>query len=402
MDEPRRHDIDRLRVFATLLLLPFHTAKIYDTTPFYHVKDTELSAGLSYLTSFVHLWHMPLFFLLAGWSLCASLRRRGETGMVHERVSRLFVPFAAGIVLFAPLIKYFELRNGQHMGIHGLATVEPLSCDTSILGFYGTFFSDPTMFTWSHLWFLIYLFTFTMLYRRRLIGWLAQAPAVLERPSVAGLWKPLLVLVAIQVLLRPIWPGGLNLVWDWANFAYYSSFFLAGFALALRPAWQEVVDGQRHRVLVVGLAAAGACGFILASLGRPLFEGPISAGLVARLLPMLALSAVAGWALVLALLGYAHVHANRPGPSLAHLSEASLPLYVLHQAAIVVPGFLLVGMPWGIPAKFALTLGAATVITFAVYELAVRPWRPARLLFGMSVPARAPQPARLQADAGSA
>ena len=65
-DNSRRYDIDWLRVFATYLLFAFHVSKVFDVSPFYQIKNAELSESLDYFTGFVHLWHMPLFFLLAG------------------------------------------------------------------------------------------------------------------------------------------------------------------------------------------------------------------------------------------------------------------------------------------------------------------------------------------------
>src|SRR5262245_2967166 len=69
----RRVDVDWLRVFATYLLFPFHAAMVFNPAPFYHVRNADLSMGMLVFTGFVSLWHMPLFFLLAGWSIVASL-----------------------------------------------------------------------------------------------------------------------------------------------------------------------------------------------------------------------------------------------------------------------------------------------------------------------------------------
>ena len=71
MDErtrERRYDIDWLRVFATYMLFVFHVAMVFNPAPFYHIRNDELSFGMTVFAGFVHLWHMPLFFLLAGWS----------------------------------------------------------------------------------------------------------------------------------------------------------------------------------------------------------------------------------------------------------------------------------------------------------------------------------------------
>ena len=115
MDQTRRPDIDALRVFATYLLFAFHVGKVFDPAPFFHIRNAELSFAMLVFCGFVSLWHMPLFFLLAGWSLHRSTERRGAAGVVRERVGRLLVPLAAGIVLFMPILKYLELSSGLEL-----------------------------------------------------------------------------------------------------------------------------------------------------------------------------------------------------------------------------------------------------------------------------------------------
>ena len=51
---------------------------------------------------FISLWHMPLFFLLAGWSASSSLERGALVASLAERVLRLGVPLVAGCVLLVP------------------------------------------------------------------------------------------------------------------------------------------------------------------------------------------------------------------------------------------------------------------------------------------------------------
>jgi uncharacterized protein (DUF2147 family) len=103
-------------------------------------------------------------------------------------------------------------------------------------------------------------------------------------------------------------------------------------------------------------------------------------------------SAVAGWCFVIGLLGFARRFLTRTGPALAYLSESAFPVYVLHQAAIVLPGYVVVGLPLGIATKFVLLLLLAVAITLAGYEWLVRPFAAPRFLLGMK-PHR-PPPAR--------
>src|SRR5882724_6143246 len=176
MDGTRRPDIDWLRVGATYLLFVFHVGNVFDPAPFYHVRNADLSFAMLVVCGFISLWHMPLFFLLAGWSAASSLAARGSRGFVAERVRRLAIPLLAGCVLLAPAIKYVELRSGldlNHTALRvapalqdsfktvipgGLPTAEPF------LTFLPTFFTHLGRFTWAHLWFVAYLFTLTMVY----------------------------------------------------------------------------------------------------------------------------------------------------------------------------------------------------------------------------------------------
>src|ERR1041384_7509137 len=98
METNRRPDIDWLRVAATYLLFVFHVGMVFNPAPFYHIRNADLSFAMLVLCGFISLWHMPLFFLLAGWSLCQSLGARGVAGVARERALRLAVPLLAGCV----------------------------------------------------------------------------------------------------------------------------------------------------------------------------------------------------------------------------------------------------------------------------------------------------------------
>jgi uncharacterized protein (DUF2147 family) len=385
----RRYDIDWLRIGATLLLFVFHVGMVFNPAPFYHIRNADLSFGWLVVCGFISLWHMPLFFLLAGWSLCGSLQARGSAGVLKERSRRLFVPLLFGCVLFMPAIKYLELSSGldlNHAGLRvspalqdgfrlvipqGLPMAEPFA--ESFTAFLPTFFTLER-FTWAHLWFVAYLFTFTLLYLP-VFSYLLRRPRGLGRVSVLVVYAPLVPLVLVQLLLRPHWPGIQNLYDDWANFAYYTTYLFAGFVLARYPDVEEVAQREWRRALVLGVAT---CGVLLGGVLQ-LYESPSI---------LLAGSAIAGWCFVLAALGLARRFLDFGNATLHYLSEAAFPVYILHQAAIVVPGYFLVRLPLGIAAKFLLVLTVSVLLTFAVYHFIVRELPAARLLFGMRPKAR--------------
>ncbi len=394
----RRDDLDWLRIGATLLLFPYHVAKTFDVTPIYHVKNAVLVPQLDYATTLIHQFHMPLFFALAGWSAHASLASRGTRAFLRERVERVLVPFLTGSLLLCPFLKYLELSSGLSVTARGVA---PLATpfDESFLRFLPSFYSRLDRFTWSHLWFLVYLFAFTLV----LLPVLAPRAARPRRaagtpPSVPRLYLPLVPFVLVQTTLRLRWPGVQNLYDDWANVAYYGLFFVLGFALARQPAWEDVIAREWRRAGAIGLGAAAA--MLLGWWLRGGVRWPIEATphAIVTVLPIHAASGVSGYCLVVAILGAARAHLRgaawneRPRIRAArrYLTEAALPIYVLHQLAIVALGYVVVGLAIGIPAKMALLLSGAVACTFATYHYGVRPWRPVRAALGMKPRAGAP------------
>lgn len=390
----RRHDLDALRVFGCYLLLLFHVGMVFNPAPFFHVRNDESSLAFLIVCGFIAIWHMPLLFLLAGWSAAASLRSRGVGAFLRERGSKLAIPLIAGCVLLMPVIKYLELRSGQDLNHRGLfvtaevqesmRTVIPVDLpraepfDESFAAFLPTFFTDLDRFTWSHLWFLAYLLTFTLVLLPIL------APLARRRPSGARasrLWIyfPILPLVLIQLTLRERFPGPYNLYRDWANVTYYITFLASGFVLAIAPGLEERLRGEWRRVLALGIAATAV---LLGAVLR-IFESTPA---------VLVGSAVASWCFVAALLGVARERLTRSGPRLRWLAESAFPIYILHQPVIVVLAAGIVQLPLGIAGKFVLLLAGSMGATLALYQFGVRPFRATRFLLGMKPLGRAPLP----------
>ena len=384
MERTRRPDIDWLRVFATYLLFVFHVGKVFDPAPFYHVRNADLSFAFLVVCGFISLWHMPLFFFLAGWSLFSSLQARGTAAFAKERLLRLGVPLLAGCVLLAPFLKFFELRSGldlSHTGLriapalqegfrqvipNGLPVAEPFH--EGFFTFLPTFFTLER-FTWGHLWFVAYLLVLTLLYLPGFV-WLARRRDRLRRVGAWVVYVPVLPLAVVQLTMRSRWPGIYNLYNDWANIAFYTVFLVAGFLLAAQPVLEGLVAREWKRSLAIAVAVTLL--LLIAVLG--VFSAPVI---------LLAGSAIAGWCFVVAFFGFARRSLTAPSPALAYLSESAFPVYILHQAAIVVPGYFMVQWSLGIAAKFGLLLLLAVAVTLSVYHWLVRPFAVPRFLLGM-------------------
>jgi uncharacterized protein (DUF2147 family)/fucose 4-O-acetylase-like acetyltransferase len=386
----RRNDIDWLRVFATYLLFVFHAGMIFSPAPFFHVRNHEVSAFMLVLTGFISLWHMPLFFLLAGWAAHSSLVARGGSNFVRERLWRLAVPLIAGCILIGPVLKWFELESGLDLNATGLRVASHLQdsfksvipqglpvappFNETFLEFLPTFYTRLERFTWGHLWFVAYLLTFTLLYLP-LLKRIVRSRSRIKEVNPFWVYAPVVPLALVQVVLRPHWPGIQNLYDDWANFAYYSCFLLLGFLLGQHPGFEATVVAERRRALMLSLGVMLA---LLLGLLR-IFESPFL---------LLAGSAAAGWCFIVAMLGYARRVLSRADKGLAYLRESAFPIYILHQPVLVVIGYAVVGTALGIAAKYLLIVAAAVPATLGIYHFLVRPHAMLRVMHGMKAAPR--------------
>ncbi|MGE5373014.1 MAG: acyltransferase family protein [Solirubrobacterales bacterium] len=369
----RRHDLDWLRIGAVLLLVPYHTGMAFNTWG-WHIKNADQSQLITAFTAFLHIWHMPLFFLLAGAAAAYALRFRSGGQFLRERFLRLFIPLVFGMTVIVPPQIYCErLFRDQ---FHG-----------SFFAFYPSVFTtgpypDGNM-SWHHLWFLAYLFAFSAVLLPLLLRWM-KGPAA-ERLSRAGNWLAsgsrlylaAVPLIIVQLTLRAAHPDGIQtLVGDWANDAFYGLIFLYGFWMGRAESLLTAAERLRRGAL----AAAAVLTVVLMMFE---FAGaPPALNNQAGYLAGLGLEGLNTWLWLLALLGFGRVYLNRTTPWMPYAVEAAFPFYIIHQTVIVALAFWIVPLPWSIAVKFLAVFVLAFPGTLGVYEILKR-FPVTRFLLGM-------------------
>jgi glucans biosynthesis protein C len=251
----RSHDLDWLRLLAGAVLIAFHTAAVFyegELGSFY-VHNAVSSAGLSLFIQFVHQWHMPLFFFLAGAASWYSLQTRSQGEYVRQRLQRLLLPLLIGIVVLVPPQVYIhELQAGRVSG--------------SYFSFYPRFFDGirpEGHFEWAHLWFLAYLLVISLISLPVLLRLSGKSLSPQVSPllskthglvSLIGLAVPLMV---VEAMLRPHWIGFQNLYNDWANLLLYLLYFVYGYLFCHNTRLWTALDKHRRLLCATaGLAMA--------------------------------------------------------------------------------------------------------------------------------------------------
>ncbi|MCY4606354.1 MAG: acyltransferase family protein [Gemmatimonadetes bacterium] len=97
---PRYHSLDRLRALMMLLGLVLHSCVSY--LPFHPpeiawiYQDAQTSAFLGWLFAFIHIFRMPVFFVIAGFFAAYLQSSRGTRAFLRHRLSRVGIPLVYG------------------------------------------------------------------------------------------------------------------------------------------------------------------------------------------------------------------------------------------------------------------------------------------------------------------
>ncbi len=380
----RRTNIDVLRILLCAIIILVHALAIFASEPHYHLKSAVTSPAASSLFDILRAAAISSWFILAGWSAVVSLRTRSPGRFAKERVLRLLVPLMFGLVIFGSMIKYIVLYDGRDMGFHGLREAEWLQGILQLdhpVGYFDFFprnLKRLPLMTWSHLWFLAYLFLISMLLLP-LLSRLARRKPDVSVPPAFAVYLPLIPMIAVLVVLNGYWPYFPNLITDWSNFIYFTLCVAIGAGIAAWPGFEARLRAETPRLLVVlaiGVIGVAACGE--SAWGR------FYVGLLA-------------WGGAGAGIGYAARFNPAPGRATEYLSEATLPVYIIHHAPLLLIGWYL--LPVAIPLwiKIVIIWLAAIAATLIIYHCLVRPWPWMRWLMGMT-----PRKMRVCAPAASA
>jgi hypothetical protein len=371
----RRSDLDWLRFIAIVILLFFHTGMLFNQWE-WHIKNQETSKSFQYWMIWLHEWRMPLLLFISGAGTYMALGKRAPGQYVRERFKRLFIPLVFGMFVVVPPQIYFE-----HIGEYA-----------SYGDFYKTvleFVPYPKgSFSWHHLWFICYLFFYSLLalpllvYLRsdRSLEFRRYVAKVLATPA-GILLIPAAFILLTQILLRPYFSEETHaLIDDWAFFTLYFSFFLFGMLCYSNQVLWESIGNNRKALLVATI-------FILIPFYttyfhfRGLIQLPWLDDTVEIIFDVTGI--FVAWFCVITVIAYGQYYLNKPHPWLKYVNEGLYPFYILHQTVIIMIGYYICQLPWSIAAKFwsvcLLTLLSCMVFYFGI----IRPFNVVRVLFGM-------------------
>ncbi len=357
---PRIHYMDNLRALAMLAGVVFHAALAYSPMlrPYWPPADAGGSAVVDVLAWFLHLFRMPLFFVVAGFFAALLVGRDGMAGLFRNRAARVLLPL---LVLLPPVLIGMGWLTG-----HAAATVRnPSPALDWIRAYVEEHGTMPNATGWAHLWFLFYLMLFTLLV------WVVSALGIRRVDARLATLRPGWLPIALPLLLVPAlasvgvpWPAPESFLPQLWALVFFGLHFALGYLIFHRP---TLLDGLRP------LAPAMLVGALAAYAAMPWVPGGgFAAPSSSRHFIHAALEACAGAWMTLCCLLAGKAWLDGGNRAMRWLADASYWVYLVHLPLLFAIQYRLLDVPLHWTAKFAISVIATLALSFASYQGLVR------------------------------
>lgn len=370
----RKFYIDWIRIFLIFSVFLYHVGMVFNVWDF-HIKNDIRLETLSPIMRFLHGWRMPLLFLVSGAGTRFALGERNTRQYAAERTRRLLIPLVAGILILVPVQVYIEKINDY----------------PSLFNFYLHFFEGiyPTgNFSWHHLWYLVYLLFFSLIFIPFILFFKSSKYAAFERTveklaSVrGGLLSLYLPVLASQALLYPHFPKETHAFYnDWAFICLNFLYFLYGFVLLGNQKIIGIINRDRRIWLGTTLLLLVPSFLIL-----PYFKFSHNGWFIYKVLAFLM-----SWSIGLTILAYAKKYLNKDNAWRKKLNVAIYPFYLLHQPVIIVVGYFVIQLQFPVLLKAMLIILLSLMVIWTVYRFLIVPFNAMRLMFGMKRKEKEPE-----------
>jgi glucans biosynthesis protein C len=355
----RYHALDALRAAMMFLGIYLHAVVAYSPNGGWPFKPPQLTTTLDLSMIVIHIFRMPVFYVMAGFFAALLLQRYGSRRAIINRFWRIAVPFVVGWIVIYPLVMF--------MVAFGRRGLDP-AVDFILSGRFLDY-AHPM-----HLWFLEYLIVFYVLaaivvvtlprivptgMRTRLLG--------LFRSIVRSVWAPLPLGVLSFLALLPMTHSWLD---DPPGFVpavrlvvAYGIPFVFGWLLFANA---DLLDVLRERGWLYTAIAILACAAYLVLLFSFADRGMAFYALRAA-------HALAMWCLILGTTGLFLRYLSGHSALRRSLCDSSYFLYIAHLPVILLFQLILLDVPLPPLAKIPLVLAATIAVLLPLYRYGVRP-----------------------------
>lgn len=343
---PRLNYLDWTRALCILSLFVYHVADYYSDSNF-GLKTGKTSPVLNYIYNFFTQWRLALLMFISGTCAQIYINKYGKISFLKDKFFRICLPLILGsFILIPPQIYIERITHNDFQGSF---------FDFLPFAYQGTYPSGNR--SWGHLWFLFYLYVYTVIF--------VFCVPILKKMQPTLIW--LLFPILIEFSLRPFFPTFQNFFSDIANVLIYFFYFILGTFFPTGTLFRTLEQNLKILLLVT----------IPLCILFPLIS-PLKNSLPYYYNVLFALR-TACCVLTIMLLAKKYLDFNHR--YLDYLRSASYPFYILHHTVIIIIAYFL--LPHLNPIIFLITTTIISFfITWSMYEM-IKPWAPGKILLGM-------------------
>ena len=360
----RLHALDSLRAIMMMLGIVLHSANTYiiaDYGASWPLKDPNSTGlALDWISSIVHAFRMPIFFVVAGFFASLLFHERSSSKMIKNRVNRILLPFLVFVVVLWPLV----MISFTYSNIVFAQGSNPLSTALASFSQPAAFIPGHTM----HLWFLYYLVMFSgasyvlgLTFNK--LPWFTSKSSqlvsfVIQRPFLKVITFACITFLLLLIMNRTWVATSLSFTPDFNTFIFYAFFYMFGWVLF------------KSKSL---LSSFKKYDFVFTALALLLFTWYFFAELTSLdLWVKITIKSLTCWLFIFGITGLFIRYGSDHKATMRYVSDSSYWVYLLHlPLTVIIPGLI---ADWNIPAifKFLFVMSATAVVCFVTYHYFVR------------------------------
>ena len=375
----RLHYMDNIRAIALLLGIVYHAALAY--SPFmaniWFTADTQNSAIFDAVVHWLHLFRMPVFFIVAGFFAGYLIDKKSIKGFLLHRFKRLALPFMIFFPILAGLFLH-AIKWGSQF---------PESLPPIFELFEQARNTPPSTM---HLWFIWNLFGFSLLFSVAMVfpQSLLRVLKMLSNQWALLCLLPCLILPALYSQFIPF-PAPDKFTIEYWSYGFYGIFFSVGSSFYFNKAAIKNLTPYTPYLFAVALISYACYMFLFP---KPLSTEQLISLIQTQthhkstfdqhhfLLVVMQSISIVYWSLLAVVLAYKFLQCENT--LTRYISDASYWVYLIHVPILIYIQMPLLALDISIYLKFLISVVFTLATSFASYHVLIRFSFMGKLLIG--------------------
>lgn len=365
MDKQRRYDLDWLRVCSVFAVFLHHVCMPFNGDDF-HIMNNESSKILDDIMVYFEQFRLPILFLVSGVGTVFAFSKKTWYQFIIERIKRLVIPLAFGVLVIVPPQVYYEEYIEQS-------------------SFFKVLPEIVLQNKVNHLWFIEQLFVLSLLFIPIILLMNSNKRFLVYNfmskwSQKFGIFSWVVILIILRVLSKFYFPSNSNSLTNLSTLVFYAFFFFSGIVIAKNQKVWLLLQKNRRKNLFLAFISTVVF-YVYYFMPTDVISPFLS--LHHRWNLWYIVCCLVSWGVIISILGYSSVYLNNKSKVLSKLNEAVYPFYILHQTVIIIFGYYIINNDLTLIIKLLLLLISSFFTIGVIYIFFIKPFRLIRFLFGM-------------------